>query len=67
MLDDIIELALDVVGELTEAAFSSGTARTRREKTLKRGPMGLERGDAALGEMRGTPCLSWINCFRNQI
>ena len=25
MLADIIELALDVVGELTEAAFSSGT------------------------------------------
>lgn len=38
MLDDIIELALDVVGELTEAAFSSGTGRTRREKTMKATP-----------------------------
>ena len=38
MLDDIIELALDVVGELTEAAFSSGTGRIRREKTMKATP-----------------------------
>ena len=38
MLDDIIELALDVVGELMEATFSSGTGRIRREKTMKATP-----------------------------
>ena len=38
MLDGIIELALDVVGELTEAAFFSGTGRIRREKTMKATP-----------------------------
>ena len=38
MLDDIIELALDVVGELMEATISSGTGRIRRDKTMKATP-----------------------------